>query len=97
VNIPGNKCLPIEQQLAGERAAALSRAMGTLEKALAELASVDGKRFPKVREELLAEARERLWFVIVQREAIGLAHHEVVFETLGISNEVRHAMGPRRC
>jgi hypothetical protein len=66
----------IEQEIVGERAGALGRAVETLERAL-------------------AEARERLWFVVVQREALGLTQHDVLYEVLRVPLEVRRGMGPR--
>lgn len=81
----------IERELAGERAGALARAFEALERALADLERGLGRREP-----LLAEARERLWYLVVQREAMGLARHEVVYELLRVPAEVRGLMGPRR-
>jgi hypothetical protein len=86
----------IEKEIVGERAGALSRAVEALERAIAELAVVSGTRQHRLREYLLEEAAERLWFVIVQREAIGVVRHEVLYEVLQIPGEVRRAMGPRR-
>ena len=85
----------LEEELVGERASALARTFEALERVLAELAGAAGPG-QRLREFLLEEARERLWFLIVQREAIGLTRHEVVYETLRIPVEVRRAMGPRR-
>ncbi len=97
----------IEKEIVGERAGSLTRAVEALERALLELFRFDDAtvRGPpkvrehlieKVREHLLEEARERLWFVIVQREAIGLARHDVLYEVFEIPAEVRRHMGPRR-
>lgn len=86
----------IEKEIVGERAGALSRAVEALERAIAELAGFAGPRQHRLREYLLGEAAERLWFVIVQREAIGVMRHEVLYEVLEIPMEVRRAMGPRR-
>lgn len=80
----------VEQEIVGERAGALARAVEALEAALAALASGAG------RAEHLEEARERLWYVVVQREAVGLTRHEVLYEALRVPPEVRLAMGPRR-
>ena len=86
----------IDKEIVGERAGALARAVEALERALAELASTAGPRQHRLREYLLEEAAERLWFVVVQREAIGVMRHEVLYEVLQIPTEVRRAMGPRR-
>ena len=80
----------IEEELAGERAGALARAFDALERALQELEQAKGRR-----EHLLAEACERLWFLVVQREALGLTRHQVVYEVLRVPPEVRRLMGPR--
>lgn len=81
----------IEQEIAGERAGALARAFDALELALQELENAAG-----AREHLLAEACERLWYLVVQREAMGLCRHQVVYEVLRVPPEVRRGMGPRR-
>ena len=81
----------IEQELAAERAGALARAFEALEHALHDLEHGKGRR-----EHLLAEACERLWYLVVQREAVGLTRHQVLFEVLRVPSEVRRLMGPRR-
>jgi len=83
----------IERQLAGERANALARVTEALERALAELAR--GHRELRMRQLLLDEAAERLWFLVVTREAVGLTRHETVYEVLRVPMEVRRRMGPR--
>jgi hypothetical protein len=86
----------IEKEILGERAGALARAVDALERALLELSSAaHGRREHRLGEYLLEEACERLWFVVVQREAIGLTRHEVLYEVLRVPTEVRRAMGPR--
>lgn len=87
---------PIEKEIASERAGALTRTFEALERALADLAGVDAARQSRLRRHLLEEAGERLWFLIVQREALGLTRHEVVYDALHVPAEVRRAMGPRR-
>ena len=82
----------IERELAGERAGAMARAVDALEAALEALQGAAGSR--ALRQHLLEQAAERLWFVVVQREAIGLTRHEVLYETLRVPAEVRRAMGP---
>jgi Family of unknown function (DUF6665) len=86
----------IEQEIVGERAGALARAVESLELALRDLTEAMGSRQQRLREHLLEEAGERLWFVVVQREAIGLTRHDVLYEVLRVPPEVRRAMGPRR-
>ena len=82
----------IERELAGERAGAMARAVDALEAALDALRRAAGSR--SLRQHLLEQAAERLWFVVVQREAIGLTRHEVLYEILRVPAEVLRAMGP---
>jgi hypothetical protein len=91
------------RDLNGERANALARATERLEAALheltlAELALQSGftERRRSLRQEALAEAGERLWYLVIQREALGLGRHEVVYEVLQVPAAVRVAMGPAR-
>ena len=83
----------IERQLAGERASALARVTEGLERALAELAR-EGREV-RMRQLLLEEAAERLWFLVIQREAVGLTRHELMYDVLKVPMEVRRRMGPR--
>jgi hypothetical protein len=93
----------VTQEILSERASSLARATDRLEAALADLARARAalERAPTparraAREEALAEAAERLWFVVIQREALGLRRHEVLHEVLRVPAEVRGRMGPRR-
>jgi hypothetical protein len=92
----------IQRDLQAERAAALSRATEQLEAALTDLAAADaacaaapGPAARALRREALEHAAERLWFLVIQREAVGLHRHEELHEVLRIPREVRAAMGPR--
>ena len=82
----------IVRELQSERAATLARAARALEQALVELKAAS----PERRADAFAEAAERLWCVVVQREAIGVLRHEPLFETYRVPHEVRLRMGPRR-
>jgi hypothetical protein len=93
----------LEQEIRSEKAGALARAVERLERALAALAQHDAEvsagasaGAAQRRRDLLEEAGERLWFVVIQREAIGLRRHEVLYEVLRVPQDVRRAMGPRR-
>jgi hypothetical protein len=87
----------IEQQIKAEKASALRRAGEALEAALAELARFDAVGGTAVeRARLVSQAGERLWYVVIQREAMGLLRHEVVHEVHRIPADVRRAMGPSR-
>jgi hypothetical protein len=46
--------------------------------------------------ELLDAAAERVYFVVIQREAMKLSCSEEFFTEYGISNEIRKRMGARR-
>lgn len=48
------------------------------------------------RSGLLEEACERVFFVVIQREAMQLSGFEAFFENYEIPNEVRTGMGPKR-
>lgn len=48
------------------------------------------------RSELLEEAVERVYFVVIQREAMKLSWYEGFFEDYGVPDEVRRRLGPRR-
>ena len=69
--------LAIEHELKAERAASLGRAGAALERALAawrEAPSPDTVR----------EAQKRLWYLVVQREAMGLLRHREVYELYAV-------------
>jgi hypothetical protein len=84
----------IVREIRSEKAAALAHAVEALEEALAALRALDGAPSP-ARAEALAVAGERLWFVVIQREAMGLLRHETLFDVLEVPAAVRHSMGPR--
>jgi hypothetical protein len=84
----------VRKQILGEKTSALALATGALEAALADLAAA-ANAAPGDRLDALAEAAERLWYVVVQREAIGLLRHDVLYEVLRVPIEVRLRMGLR--
>lgn len=89
----------IEKEIRAEKAGALARALEALEAALEALARFDGRSqrasVAAMRAELVADAGERLWFLVIQREAMGLLRHDVLYEVVRVPAEVRRAMGPR--
>ncbi len=85
-----------EDEIRGERARALGRTIRALEEALAWLTSSRPPPPGHAREDLLAAAGERLWFAVIQREALGLNRHEEFLHDLHVPPEVMRAMGPRR-
>lgn len=88
----------VEDEIRGERARALARAVRQLESALEALGAAGPvpRRGRATRDELLADAAERLWYVVIQREALGLGRHEEFLRDLGVPGEVVARMGPRR-
>jgi hypothetical protein len=81
----------VRVEILAEKVQSLSHATHLLEEALYDLAHVPAER----REIVLAEAAERFWCLIVQREAIGITHHEDLVEVLGVPREVMGRMGLR--
>jgi hypothetical protein len=98
--------MPVEKELLAEKAAALGRAGDSLALALVALGKADAalagaaaEELPALRSrrrELRDVAAERLWFVLVQREAVGIFHHEGLLREQRVPPEVRLLAGPRR-
>jgi hypothetical protein len=95
----------VVREIRSEKAGALARVAEALERALTDLARVEaamgaGNRATSsllaTREDCVSEAGERLWFFVIQREALGLMRHDTVFDVYRVPLEVRLAMGPRR-
>jgi hypothetical protein len=49
-----------------------------------------------LRAELLEDAGERVFFVVIQREAMKLSGYDEFFENYQIPDEVRTRLGPKR-
>lgn len=75
----------IEAEVAGEKAASLGRVGASVEKALRALA--EGGDEPG-RDRRLAEAREAVWSLFVQRETMGQVDHKAVIDHYRIPTEV---------
>lgn len=94
---------PLQYELMEEMAGSLGRAAKLLTKALEDLSAFDDTHEDRVltdeemvrRADLLAEACERLWFFIIQREICGLRRHHDVFEIYAVPREVQIGMGPK--
>jgi hypothetical protein len=88
----------VENEIRGERARALGRTVRRLEEALASLegAAAAHRRGRPSRDELVEDAAERLWYAVVQREAVGLRRHDEFLRDLRVPAEVATRMGPRR-
>jgi hypothetical protein len=94
---------PIDYEIQQEKAATLARMAEKLEAALAALATVERELgqtpadvLQALRAKLLEEAAEWLWYLVIQREAVGLTSHDALFEAYRIPPAVRRRMGPRR-
>jgi len=104
--VPSDTALPIEHEMLAEKASALARAGENLAAALAAVARVESElaaastgdrpAFATRKREARDLAAERLWFLLVQREAIGLLHHEGMLREYGVPRDVRFLAGPRR-
>jgi hypothetical protein len=95
---------PLQVEMLAEKAAAYFARVRKMQAALAALARFDenaraGKLSPaeakELRANLLAEAREQVWFFVIQREAMKLPHYDALFSDFDIPDEVRLGMGPK--
>jgi hypothetical protein len=48
------------------------------------------------RSELIEDAAERVYFVVIQREAMKFSYYEEFFEDYGVPDEVRTRLGTKR-
>lgn len=91
----------LEYELSGEGATTLGLAGERLARALTVLRAFDAAMIatavdaPTARAELVADAAERLWIYVVQREAMGIYNHDEVLELYAVPREIRWRMGPR--
>lgn len=90
---------PLEVEILAEQVRSLTQATRVLEEALLRLEQAGrGARTAaraSGRAALLEEARRRLWNLLVQREAMGIIHHEMLLEILRVPPEVRAGAGVR--
>ena len=101
LNDPDN---PLAVELKQERAAAYFAACRKMVESLEALEAFDhaAASWPrdnaqiKRRLELLEEAAERVYFVVIQREAMKLSCFEEFFQDYEIPDEVRTRLGPKR-
>ena len=90
----------IRQEMAEAHFAACKKMVASLEALKAfdrtvASSTLDNEQIPR-RSELLEEAGERVYSVVIQREAMQLSCFESFFEDYEIPGEVRKRMGPRR-
>ena len=98
-NEPVGGALAIEVEIRKEKVSALRRVGGHLEAVLSDLRALEAKlparesldraRFVERHRALLAEAEQYRWYLIVQREAIGLTHHDDVFAQYPLPPPIR--------
>jgi hypothetical protein len=94
----GDERSPLEWEILAEQAHALSRATERLEESLSRLKRADqatGAVDAAARDSILDEAGTRLWHLIVQREAMGITHHDILYEVLRVPPEVRNRASHR--
>ena len=92
---------PLAIEIQAEAAAAYFAACKKMVDALAALKAFDlsaASLAPetKTRSELLEDAAERVYFVVIQREALKLSGSEEFFEDYEVPAEVKTRMGARR-
>jgi hypothetical protein len=91
--------LEIRQEAAAAYFAACRKMVDSLEalkafdRAIASSARKKGEMTR--RSDLLEEAAERVYFVVIQREAMKLSYSETFFEHYEVPHEVRTCLGPR--
>ena len=90
----------LQVEILAEKATAYFATIRKMEAALATLRNFDA--LPKVgsssehqkhREQLAARAAEKVWFFIIQREALKLPVYEELFSEFDIPDEIRLRMG----
>ncbi len=91
--------LAIEVEIQSEKASAMRRVAQRLESLLAELEQTEQvlrglsgptrARFVERHRELRAEAEKQRWYLIVQREAMGLRHHGDIDELYRLPDAVK--------
>ena len=90
----------IQQEMAAAYFAACRKMVDSLEALKAFDRAVASSTLNKEqitrRSELLEDAGERVYFVVIQREAMKLSCFEEFFEDYEVPDEVRTRLGPRR-
>jgi hypothetical protein len=90
----------IRQEMAATYFAACKKMVDSLEalKAFDGAAASSTQSHERItrRSELLDEASERVYFVVIQREAMKLSGYQEFFEDYEVPAEVRARLGPRR-
>lgn len=84
---------PLDQEIAGEKAAALGRAGRRVEETLARLISGEGDA--ALRPALLRDAADAVHAYFIQRELCGMRRHDAVIREYGIPRAVLARLGAR--
>lgn len=79
----------------GESARRLRQALDRLQQYEADVAARQRVHESSLRQQLVAEAAEKLWGYVVQRELIGLRDAEYIREQYRVPQDVWLRMGPR--
>ena len=90
----------IQQEMAATYFAACKKMVDSLEALEAfdrdsPISQLDSQQIAR-RADLLEEAAERVYFVVIQREAINLSGYEEFFKDYKVPNEVRVRMSAKR-
>jgi hypothetical protein len=94
---------PLAAEIQQEIAATYFTACRRMAAALDALQAFDAEAPPELddaraarRADLLADAAERVYYVVVQREALQMSSGRAFFAAYRVPDEVRLCMGPRR-
>ncbi|MFN7135405.1 MAG: hypothetical protein ACK4N5_25250 [Myxococcales bacterium] len=97
--MPPNLLAAVEEEIREEKATTVTRTARRLEELLAELVRLEARaveagafeRAVLVREhaELRADARKYLWYLLIEREAMGLTDHHIVEELYRVPSPLR--------
>jgi hypothetical protein len=98
--------LATEAEFRAERASALRRVAFNLERLLAQLASaeeqlksplttpIEREELERAHEQARRDAEKQLWYLVVQREAMGLRNHDGVYEIYKVPESLTRALRP---
>jgi len=88
----------LEQEVLNEKVSTLSRLNKKLEAAISRLkshsAESSGQASGDEYDQLLGEAGEAVWHVMIQRELCGFSKHTAFFDEMGVPKAVRLRAGP---
>ena len=79
----------LEIEMRSERVSALRRIAAALQVALEELKAYEPSQGPEKRLELRKKAARQLWYLVVQREAMGIRRHEDVYTIYDVPKDLQ--------